>query len=499
MTQVVLFGDSGHLTTSRPLAIYTLASSLRSHGITCQTVWAWNFISDETFEEICNKFLSLETLVVGISTTLLNKNFIIEENFWGVTAQVAEQRFKLIRRLAPNAQIIAGGSQLAEIPVHRIPFIKYIDLFVTGEGESSLLSIVRAKQENQRVNTVQIGPSITSQDLYPYEDFSTTSVTRDQSDCILPGESLVSEFSRGCIFRCSFCSYPLKGKNKSDFNKSVDALVSELKHNYDQFGTTHYYIADDLLNDSETKVDRILAVSEQLPFRLSYTGFVRLDMIRRFPKMANKLKESGLIGCFMGIETIDAHSGQSVGKGLGLGRINEGLSMLQEYWNNKIIVESGFILGLPHDTPETKFELLEWLRQPLVRNTIRHPVVTSLNINSYRKLSEIDKDPAAFGYTISPETKNWSTPTYNQNHARTDAKWLSDQYYNDRKFNTPGNRVDVFTLPYLLSITDCREEIINLMLNDCSSMFENDQEWKTWTAQQCKQHRTRYIDKLLER
>lgn len=484
----MLFGDSGSK-FGRPLSIYRLASHIRKNGISCQTIWAWVHISPSDFYKICKKYLSSDTQVVGISTTLL---IAMSGEFWGVSEYEMSVRISLIRRLAPNAKLIAGGSQISEVPFSQIPFKEKIDLFVTGQGENSLLAAIK----EQRLKTVQPSPAIVTQDLYPYNDFVNSTTEFVEQDCIIPGEAMGYEFARGCIFKCSFCTYELTGKNRNEYNKSVNAIAQELKTNYENYGITHYYIVDDLLNDSEEKVNAILDVAEQLPFQLTYTAFVRLDMLRRFPSMAIKLKKSGLVGAFMGIETVNDASGKSVGKGLGKDRINEALAILDESWNREVVVEGSFILGLPYDTPDTKYELLEWLQLPLTKRVINYININSLGINNYRKLSDIDKDPAAFGYTIDANSK-WHLPAYSQDQAQADSIWVKQQYYAGRKYNL-FPRIDVFSLPHLLSITDCREDVLDLMINDHSTRWQNQQEWKTWTEQQILNHRAQYINQLLK-
>ena len=152
---------------------------------------------------------------------------------------------------------------------------------------------------------------------------------------------------------------------------------------------------------------------------------------------------------------------------------------------------------MPEDTPDTKNQLFEWLQEPLTKRTIHYINVNSLGINSYRKLSDIDKDPSLFGYTIDRNLL-WNLPMYSQAQASEDSKWVTRKYYSGRKYNT-FPRIDVFTLPYLLSITDCRSDILNVILNDHSTIWNNNEEWLNWTDSQFTMHRDKYINNLLGR
>jgi hypothetical protein len=171
--------------------------------------------------------------------------------------------------------------------------------------------------------------------------------------------------------------------------------------------------------------------------------------------------------------------------------------MLDETWGNSVVTEAGLILGLPQDNPDTKYELLEWLQEPLTKRTINYIDINPLGINNYRKLSDIDKDPAAFGYTID-QNATWSLPNYSQAQAADDSAWIKQQYYADRKYNA-FPRVSIFTLPYLLSITDCRKDILDVVLNDRSTVWNNREEWQSWINAQFVMHRNKYINRLLER
>lgn len=495
MSQVVLFADSA-MRFARPLSIYRLATHLRAHNISVQNIWGWKALGSSDFYNICKKFISADTLVVGISTTLLGNQ---KHGFFGVTDDVLRLRLQLIRKLAPNAKIIVGGSQVAEVPISAIPAQELVDVFVTGQGEESLLAIVQAAQSNSRFRTISISPDIVTQEIYPYSEFATSKTEFTSSDCIVPGEGLSFEFARGCIFKCSFCTYELTGKTRGDYSKNFNLVREELIANYNNHGTQHYNIVDDLLNDSEDKVNLILDVTESLPFNITYSGFIRLDMLRRFPTMATKLKDSGLVGAFMGIETINDASGRAVGKGLGKERINEALHVLKEKWQQQVMVESGLILGLPYDTPDTKYQVLEWLRSTPTCDVIRDISINPLGINRYRKISEIDKDPTKFGYTIT-ET-GWATDNYNSEQAGIDAKWVTNEYYKDRKYNNllADSKMDLFTLPYLLSIADKPTEIMDVVLRDKSTTWNDHNDWNSYVNQQFKTHRESYLNLLLEK
>ena len=54
-----------------------------------------------------------------------------------------------------------------------------------------------------------------------------------KSDYIIQGEAVPIEISRGCIFRCAYCSFPLNGKKKLDFIRDAESLKEEFIRNYE--------------------------------------------------------------------------------------------------------------------------------------------------------------------------------------------------------------------------------------------------------------------------
>ena len=503
MNEVVLFGDSP-AGSSRPLGIYLLATHLRKHNIVVKPIWGWKQFNPTVFEWVCKKFISAETRVIGISATLLadpNNS----DNFFGLESGVFEQRIQLIKSLAPDCKIVVGGSQTTYSNLHNIQEKKLIDLFVLGQGEQVLLEIVQAIKSNSKVQTTSIVPAVTSDKLYPYPDFVRSGAEYEQTDCIIPGESVSLEFARGCIFKCSFCSYELNGKKAGDYIKHGSTLRTELIRNYEHQGIQHYFITDDLINDSEGKVDQILEISQSLPFKLSYSGFLRLDLIRRFPSMAAKLKQSGLIGAFFGIETINDASGRSVGKGLGRERTTEALEICDQAWNNSVAGMSGFILGLPHDTTDTKYELIEWLEQPMIRRVLKDVSIQPLFLSPNIGKSDIDQDPTKFGYTyakLADGKSRYATGmfdwqlgnNYNFAQARVDGEFVQQEFYKNNQFQ---HRLNLFSLPYIMSLSNYQDEIMNIMLNDQSTKWADNAQWDNYLTTLTQTHRKQYLAKLL--
>jgi radical SAM superfamily enzyme YgiQ (UPF0313 family) len=172
----------------------------------------------------------------------------------------------------------------------------------------------------------------------------------EENDFILPSESLPLELSRGCIFKCKFCQYSNIGKDKDDFNKSMDIVKDTLIYYYEKFGITRYHLSDDTLNSHRERTKAFYEMTKALPFKIEYIGYVRMDLLDIWPEQIDTLPESGLTSCHFGVESLDPYSCKQIGKGWGAKNHKEWLLKLKKYWGNNIIINCSLIAGLGRET-----------------------------------------------------------------------------------------------------------------------------------------------------
>jgi hypothetical protein len=437
MSQVVFFSSSGQ-TTGRPLGMYRLASHLRNKEITVKCLWSWDETSDQIWYKTMKHHVSKDTLVVGISATVMARSQSNGQlNFFGVSDQEFKARCKAIKERAPACKIIVGGGQVQFADVFWLKSFECVDYFASGQGEALLTYLLECLIQGTRPKLSDITkPYLVSDRDVPFQGFNTSITLWQPQDAVRHGEPLPLELARGCIFSCSFCSYDLIGKKPQDFVRQKTMIQQELVHNYQQFGTDTYYVSDDLLNESDYKIDLLYDVAQSLPFKIRLSGYLRLDLVRRWPLAFKKLLDSGLYSAFFGIETLNDRSGRAVGKGLGKDRTLEALQVITDMCGDQFIGQAGIILGLPYDTPDTCYDILEWSVDPLVQKVIKSLWINPLFINTRNGGSDIDKKPADFGYQIHARnpssiqllnTDKWQTNTYDSDSAQRDALWLKQK------------------------------------------------------------------------
>ena len=404
--QVVLFTDIADTAGYGKYAgTYKVATEIRAAGYTCQVVDNFSWLGTDRLKVIADKFITDETLLVGFSCTLNEKRINGQVQHWGISNNDFFSFLTYVRQKNPKIKTCAGGSRVTN--KSDWPGIDYV---ILNKGDVAILKLLEHVETGAEIKTsVNKHSKIINGDDYFYtqDQFKCSSIRYEHGDIILPGESLPVEIARGCIFSCAYCHFDLIGKRVGDWTKTPETIREELIRNYELFGTTNYMFSDELINESLPKLDMLANVVANLPFKIRYTSYARVDMIWRYPEMKELLLESGAVSLAFGIETFNERAGKAVGKGMHPDKVKETLSRCKELWQENIIVSSNFIVGLPGETEESIWETVDYL----VSDQCALDVFGFLPLfiregEDGRPGSKIDANPEKFGYTL--DGKSWS-------------------------------------------------------------------------------------------
>jgi hypothetical protein len=307
---VLLYGIQNY-SLYKPAGPFRIKTELLKHGYTIQcidqTVWKGDKIKD--LFVILSNIIDEKTLWFGVSTTFLNKFFgypYVPDELLHLKLneeRVEERLISLldhVKKLNPNIKFIAGGAR-------RFRLEKFGFKFFKGYADKEIIEYtdyLAGKTKN--INLKYFNDVIEGSE---FSDFSTSQILYEKNDIIEPEDPLPIEVSRGCIFKCKFCSFPLNGKTKGEWIKQTNVLLDEFNRNYEHFGVTDYIFSDDTYNDSAEKMKIFYdEVFNKLKFKINFTAYLRLDLMMRFPDTVEYLKESGLKSALFGIETFNSNS-----------------------------------------------------------------------------------------------------------------------------------------------------------------------------------------------
>lgn len=402
---------------SRTIGPYAIAHAARLAGYSAQVIdFTDYFTEDELFNTI-TKFIGDNTRVVGVSSTFyqtevpepgtlwLDKNTII-----GLPKNILNNISRL-KKLHPKIKFVLGGSNSGrheEWPDFDVVFHSYSD--------TSFLEYLK--------DQYRIWPRINNRVVIEGENFpvDVEHLTHKwaDNDHIFHGESLPIEISRGCIFKCKFCNFQLTGKSKLDHIRNAQIVKEQLEYNYEKFGTTNYTFADDTFNDSMYKLEELHKVITQLPFKINFTTYLRLDLIYKHRDQIPLLKEMGIASGFFGIESYNPKTAKAIGKGLDSSKVKEFLLEIKnEHFKDNFTMVCSFILGLPYESIDSMRSTFEWNQANKI-NSLYLPLFITPTL---RYKSDLDINYEKYGYTMDEHGK-W----FNEHTNYYDARDLAREF-----------------------------------------------------------------------
>jgi radical SAM superfamily enzyme YgiQ (UPF0313 family) len=410
-----------HYVPYRYLGPYKIAHSCRTAGYQVQVIDFITSMDEDRLYQITCKFINNDTVVLAISTTFLCQRWW----YWpdGTRARIPYHLYRVLNRIKaehPTIMIILGGYQSDAVARSAVA-----DASVNQYGEDIFVDVINHLKKGTPEPPFEMRP--TGYDpTYKRKTYlrplsikhniqSDNHLFTDQ-DCIIPGETLPIEISRGCIFSCKFCNHLLLGRGKLDYLRSFECVEAEMCHNHAKWGITNYFVICDTFNDTETKMKAWHSMVSRLPFKIQYTAYLRADLLHRFQDVPYLLKETGLATAYHGIESLGVEASQIVGKGWSGKHAREWIPTLyHDIWGKKVLQHLSFIVGLPGDTKESLVDTVYWFAQ----NDLYSAVMQTLNIN--RKIgnhSEFERNHAKYGFRFPNDNIDmWETDYWTQQEA----------------------------------------------------------------------------------
>lgn len=409
---VVLFTCVSGIFFQRAIGAYQIAHYLRSHGYTVQVIDFTDHFTSKELIDTAEKFISSSTIAIGLSSTFyslkVGKRFLNNDRNKFDDLEFPENIVEAITHIKgknPKIKIMVGGTK--SVNANSLPFVDQVFHGYTEDQVLTYLNFIRRK------------PHKPTQFNIEHLDHRFV-----KNDCILPNETVPIELSRGCIFKCKFCAFPLNGKSKFDYLRDLEQIRDELLYNHEHYGTTNYFLSDDTFNDSTYKVERLHKIFTQLPFKIRFTTYLRLDLLHSHQEQIDMLREMGLASPFFGIESLNQKSASCIGKGMKVNKVKDFLlELYYDRWKEQIPITGSFIIGLPYETKETIMETYNWVRS----NPI-NPMFFPLGINNkfYYK-SEFGTNYKDYGYTLDEDTGYWENEHFTYDEANSLAEKFNDE------------------------------------------------------------------------
>ena len=311
-------------------------------------------------KEAISQILTRDFECVGITSMHEYKDFLIAA-------------VQAVRKSRKDALIVAGGYLPTLNTEKLLAMCPEIDFVVRGEGETVACDVFGriARGEDWKTTpgiayrsggeTVMnpLPPLIQDLDSLPFP-------ARDALKQAKMPEMLyaVSASSRGCFYRCSFCSvnsfYSLSGGHAPRF-RSAENFVNEIESVVSATDIKKFaFIDEDFIGPGAKGRERAIQIADDLKARklgVSFTIDTRADEVDE--EILTILKEAGLCAVFLGIESGVQRQLDTFNKKI---TVEKNRLAIEASRRAGVEVQPGFIMFDPYSTPDELQENMDFIR-----------------------------------------------------------------------------------------------------------------------------------------
>lgn len=314
----------------------------------------------KNFEDEVNKFVE-EFLLTDIKVIGFSVNMI--------SIFLANRIAKILKEKDPKRLIIFGGG--GTFFRHPRDLIKpgFVDVFVIGEGESTLFNILDAHFNHRKIHNApgmllgkdlgrrQPLPSAIIQNLdeIPFPDFREFDLKEyNQGDDYKPLPLLLS---RGCIRRCAYCiDYIMWPKYRF---RSPSHIMDEIKYHIQNNHTKAFEMIDLTCNGNLKQLLELsdLIIDSGLKFDWVSYAIIRKDMDLG---LLSKMKKAGCNTLIYGVENGSDRLLKMMGKDYTAKEASEVIRLTHKAG---IGANINIIVGFPGETEEDFRQTIEFIRE----------------------------------------------------------------------------------------------------------------------------------------
>ena len=248
-----------------------------------------------------------------------------------------------IRRVNPKATIIFGGVHPTVLPENTLKD-KNINVVARGEGEQTLLELVRAIESKERLDGIkgisyknergevihnpgrELIPDI---DLIPFPARNLMS----QEKFLEIGYNKYGDrgawvfSSRGCPYQCTYCAswrtWTRKWRARSPQN-----IVKEIRELIDSFDVDRINFADDTFTVSRRRVVEFCQLLEREDLHIAWGCNIRVDTVDK--ELLDIMKSAGCVDVWIGAESGSPLILKDIKKGINLTQVRNAFKWAKE-------------------------------------------------------------------------------------------------------------------------------------------------------------------------
>ncbi len=323
------------------MGIYYIASVLIENGYEVEIINLYEEKDKSYIEKILRE---KDPDVIGFS--------VLNANRWGAI-EIAE----IAKGINPDVKIIFGGPGATFLYEHLLNHFDFIDYIVIGEGEYTVLELLKTLGSNNK--------DVSQVKGIAYRDGKSIIRTNDRpfiSDLdSLPIPAKYFKYmhvssSRGCPWNCIFCGSPKFWKRKLRF-RSPKNFVDEIELLYKK-GARFFYFSDDNLTIDKKRIIEICKQIIERELDISWNAISRVNYVDE--EILYWMRMAGCIQISYGVESGSEIIRKILNKPLKWEDIKRAFYLTKRYG---ILPRAYFIYGSPGESWDTINETIRLINE----------------------------------------------------------------------------------------------------------------------------------------
>jgi len=316
---------------------------------------------------------------------------------------------RLCKEYDAKCTVVWGGLHPSFLPEDCLQNAE-VDYVIRGEGEYPMLGLCRALEQGddpsglESVSCRAAGRIVHNPQCQPVANLDDLPLPA--RDCLIYPESFDFKsfgsmiISRGCPFRCSFCSSRNFWDKKVRF-RSPENIVKEIAALKKQYGTKHIMFWDDSFTINKTIIMKYLTAITDANLHINWKTATRADLVDE--ELLGAMKKSGCVKLEIGVESGSDRIKKIINKDVTNDQIRRAFALI-----NKSGIGSGafFMAGFPDETAadlEQTFSLMKEIDATEIAFNIFDPMPGSSEYEKCIRLGLVPEHPDWSNFPFWPD------------------------------------------------------------------------------------------------
>ncbi len=280
---------------------------------------------------------------------------------------------RILKSTFPDIPIVFGGPHATIFPEITLKEKNFVDFVVIGEGEYTTLELLQELEksnpnfskirgigykENGRVNFNERRPYIKNIDELPLpaRHLLPIELYEPSKRVVKKPPATHAVVSRGCPFRCTFCSKAIWGQTVRE--RSPEKVLEELIYLKEKYKINDVIFADDTFTINKKRVLRICELIRENKLDMYWSCLTRADKIDK--ELLVKMRDNGCHQIAYGVESGNQEILDIMKKDITLNQIRYAFNL-----THKVGIETRgfFMFGLPGETRERSAKTLNFIKE----------------------------------------------------------------------------------------------------------------------------------------